>query len=112
MMASFPYSRSPGILLAVALIRWRTGPAQTLLLLALVPQRLWYDQLLVFRVADTPRALLVLIAGSWLGYLLTPFFGPSAVVACIYLPALAFIVLPQGTTRTSIRHRLKPSRRT
>lgn len=89
-----PLLTLPGLLLPLALLRWRTSAAQTLLVLALAPQRLWYDQLLVFLVPETPRSLAILVAGSWLGYMLTSFGGPAAVVACLYLPALGYVLWP------------------
>lgn len=70
------------------------------LLVVAVPQRLWYDQLIIFGGTYRPRAMLLLVGGSWLGYLLTPQAGPAAVVACLYLPALC-VVLIEGAPATA-----------
>lgn len=96
-----PVLNGPGALLLLAALRWRAPEARLLLALALVPQRAFYDQLLVFGVARTRRELLVLILTSWLCYLawfLVPLPNVPWYIWLIYLPAL-LIVLRQGHRR-------------
>lgn len=93
----------PGALLLLAALRWRAREARLLLILALAPQRAFYDQLLVFGVVRTRRELLALIFTSWLCYLgwfLVPLSGIPWFIWLIYLPALV-IVLRQGRLRSA-----------
>ncbi len=89
--------------LLLAGLRWRDVRARWIVLLAVAPQRLWYDQLLVFWIATSPRELLVLIAGSWLGYLVTPALGPAGLVACLYWPALLLVLGPIAARMPALR---------
>ncbi len=85
-----PLLTLPGLLLLLLLPYWRDRTVQTCLLLALAPQRLFYDQLLVWLIPQTRREMLLMVAGSWLCYLLLPVVGISAptwTVIAIYLPA-------------------------
>jgi hypothetical protein len=92
----------PGILLLLALIRWRTPEARMLVILAILPQRLFFsDQLVLWLIPSTARTTLLLTLASWLG-----FFGwisladgstttsPFWVVTFVYLPALALVLWP------------------
>ncbi len=100
----------PGVLLLLALLRWRAREARLLFTLALAPQRAFYDQLLVFGVVRTPRELLALILTSWLCYLgwfLAPIPGFPWFVWLIYLPALV-IVLQQGHAHPATSDRAAP----
>lgn len=58
-----------GPILLLALIRWREPGARLLLGLALVPQRLLYDQVALWLVPTTPRGSLLLTVASWIGML-------------------------------------------
>ena len=81
-----------GWLLILALRNWRTRPAQFLLLMAIVPQRSFYDGLPLATLAVSPVHLMVWSALTWVGYaggLLFPRFYPQFVVAFFYLPMLA-----------------------
>lgn len=85
----------PGALLLLAALRWRAREARLLLILALAPQRAFYDQLLVFGVVRTRRELLALIFTSWLCYLgwfLVPLSGIPWFIWLIYLPALVIVL--------------------
>jgi hypothetical protein len=57
-----------GPLLLLALLRWRTPRARWLLLYALMPQRVFYDQLLLFLVIQTRREMLLFVTLTWLAY--------------------------------------------
>jgi hypothetical protein len=85
-----------GPFLLLALYRWRDSRAWFLVLLAAMPQRQWYDMLLIFVVAQTPRQILALVAGTWLAFwgwrLFFPQLADTLVILCVYYPAL-FIVL-------------------
>lgn len=98
----------PGALLLLALLRWRAPEARLLVLMALVPQRLWfYDQLPLWLIARTWWQGLFLSALSWIGYAgwrmspnpygwvgSSPATAPIWVVCFIYLPALLLVLWP------------------
>jgi hypothetical protein len=85
-----------GPVLLLALWRWRAPAARLLVAMALMPQRLLYDQVGLWLIPATPRQSLALTAASWLGLLLGLLTGEGRwALACAYLPALA-IVLLQG----------------
>lgn len=94
-----PLFRLPlGPILLLAILRWRDQRARFLLTLAIVPQRLWYDMLLVFFIVRTPRQGLLLVAGTWLAFWIWRLFLPNLaemlVLFFVYMPALAIIFLP------------------
>jgi hypothetical protein len=100
--------RGGGPLLLLAALRWRRPEGRLLLALACVPHNFaWYDQLLVFLVAQRPRELWSLFILSWLaalgsayalfdlGYINRP--DPFSIfripiVALLYLPALMMVL--------------------
>jgi hypothetical protein len=100
--------RGGGPLLLLAAFRWRRPEARLLLALAFVPHNFaWYDQLLVFLVAERPREVWSLFVLSWvaafgsayalfdLGYIHRPdpfslFRIPT--VLLLYLPALWMVM--------------------
>jgi hypothetical protein len=100
--------RGGGPLLFLAVLRWRRPEARLLLALACVPHNLlWYDQLLLFLVADRPRELWSLFALSWiaalgaayalfdLGYYSRPEFYTIfriPILVLMYLPALYMVL--------------------
>jgi hypothetical protein len=99
---------------ATVLLFWREWRARLLLALALVPQRLWYDQLLLFVVPQSLRAMLLLVACSWGVVLLAAAFGwltltnfPdqawALVVLGLYLPALGMFL---AARRQQVRARI------
>lgn len=93
-----PLLTLPGPLLVLAVPWWRDKRAQVCLLLAAVPQRLFYDQLLVWLVPKTQREMLLLTCLSWLGYFGAFYTGRGAtawMITAIYLPALIMIVSGQ-----------------
>lgn len=58
-----------GPFLLLALIRWREPGARLLLGLAIVPQRLLYDQVSLWLLPTTLRGSLLLTVASWIGML-------------------------------------------
>lgn len=111
-----------GLLLLLAALAWRRRAARLLLLLALVPQRLiWNDQLPLHLIPATARQQLALLATSWAGFLLWRLrlhgihtlhafddaSGPL-VLLVLYLPALG-LVLWQGRHEVAAALRRRPS---
>jgi hypothetical protein len=94
-----------GPLMLLALWRWRDPSAQLLLLLALMPQRTWYDQLLLWLIPHSWRGMLVLTVTSWAGVLAWLAVGlvgdHQALVACVYLPALVLVLTRRVSTNTT-----------
>jgi hypothetical protein len=81
-----------GPLLLLAALRWRAARPRLLLLLAITPQRMFYDPLLAWLIPQSRRELLLMAVASWLcyfGWIFMPQHGMTWVVAGIYLPALA-----------------------
>lgn len=92
-----PFTIFPGVLLLAALLRWRDYRARLLLALAVVPQRLlFYDQLMLWLVARTPKESLLLTLCSWLAVAGILFSGHSErwVICAVYLPALICVLRP------------------
>ncbi len=89
-----------GPLLFLSLARFRDRRAWFLLILSAMPQRLWYDMLLVFLIPQTPRQLIALVLGSWIALWLWlwlfPALAGTLVVLLIYLPAVAFVLWPNA----------------
>lgn len=94
-----PLLTGPGPLLLLALLRWRKRDAWYLLALALAPQRVIYDQIMLFALAPSPRATMVLLFFNWLGFA-AGFLNPQIdVVWCVmlqYLVALALVLKGDG----------------
>lgn len=98
----------PGMLLLLAALRWRDYRARYLLLLSLVPQRMFYDQLLAFGVPRSRRSLLALVSASWLCFLGWFRFPSPAIpwhILLIYVPALVIVFLE---TRGTIEGKAEP----
>jgi hypothetical protein len=103
---SAPVTRWGGVVLLLALLRWRSREARFLFVLALVPQvSSWYEGLLPMLVGRTKRECQVLSLTSSVGYLLmiplamqspTHEIASSTVgnlmVAFCYLPALIVVL--------------------
>lgn len=90
-----------GLFLLMPLLNWRDRSNQFALFMSAVPQRGFYDALLLWTLPATPLQLLALSACSWIGFLAwSLLFGavwnshPFFVVASCYLPAVAMLVYP------------------
>lgn len=84
-----------GLLLLLALRHWRQKHVQLFLLLALTPQRLFYDQLLVWLLPRSMVEMLGLAVLSWLGYFGSYMSNRAPdlwVVATLFLPALVMVM--------------------
>jgi hypothetical protein len=95
-----------GPLLALALLRWRKRVAWLLFLMALMPQRVVYDQLCLLLVASNWRELVFLISFSWISLPALLYFGgwtslPGGwqiwIVATLYIPALLVLLRSRKT---------------
>jgi hypothetical protein len=100
-----------GPLMLVALLRWRSRRAWLLLLLAAMPQRVVYDQLLLLFVASTWRQLALLVVTSWLtlpalihfgGWNALPGGWQTWILATLYVPALVVTLTGTGKTGREI----------
>ena len=94
-----------GTLLLLALPLWREIPARWLILLSFTPQRLWYDQLLLWVIPQTPGQMLFLTLASW--GILIPIrlglgFHKVGLLLVTYIPCLIIILAPHITLK--IKH--------
>jgi len=92
-----PILTLPGLgLLVLAGLRWRrflhSRESWFVLLLAFVPQTLFYDSLLLGLIPNTPRSLLLFILCTWVAYIgwyVAPWLGSPWIIALVYLPTMA-----------------------
>jgi hypothetical protein len=102
--ATIPVFHGIGCILLLSCFKLRDKNARMLFFMSLVPQRLWYDQLMLCLIPETGRQLNILLAGSWLSLLLSLLnSGPgwssgkqdsaswTYVIALQYFPALLII---------------------
>ena len=95
----FPLLVLPGPLLALALFRYRSNDARLLFLMAIVPQRWFYDMLTLWLIPKSWRELSTTVllswgAGIWRWYYTPHTFTQVGRVAVIflYLPMLAIVL--------------------
>jgi hypothetical protein len=95
----------PGPLLALALFRYRSRDAWLLLLMALVPQRWFYDMLILWIIPKSWRELSMTVlvswaAGIWRWYHVPHSFNEVGRIAVIflYLPMLAIVLFRSEST--------------
>jgi hypothetical protein len=97
-----------GLLLLLALLRWRDPAARLLLAMALLPQSLWFaDQLVLWAVPRSRSQVWLLTVLSWIAYGLwrletggaPPASGATHpgryLLWLLYLPALVLVLLPR-----------------
>ena len=96
----FPILIFPGMLLALALLRYRDRDALLLILLSLMPQRWFYDSFALWLIPKTRRHILATVACSWIVGLWRWYHIPRSVhevglwiVLGAYLPMLAIVLL-------------------
>ena len=105
-----------GLLIVLAALRWRHPDGRLLLMMAIVPQVLfWYDQLPLLLIPRTFRESLILTLASNVGiaawgaqyYSARPeVFGPAAapyIIGSLYLPALLMVLLRRGQLPVALR---------
>ncbi|NJN65953.1 MAG: hypothetical protein HC884_04175 [Chloroflexaceae bacterium] len=87
-----------GLVLLAALWRWRHEQARFLLLMSLVPQRGFYDALLLWYLPRTPGQMVGLTLASWIGYAAVGggVSIPFLVVGSIYGLALLLVLTSRG----------------
>jgi hypothetical protein len=66
-----PLTQGIGFVLLLSLLKFKEKRSRILLVMSLIPQRLWYDQLMLFLIPETRRELLTLVIGSWLSLVLS-----------------------------------------
>ena len=103
--------RPGGVLLLLALLRWRQPEARFLAVFALVPQTpSLYEAVPLGLIPQTRRAMMLLVATTQLATVLGPAGDPARIVengvrywpmalALIYLPALAILLWPPARVR-------------
>jgi hypothetical protein len=93
-----------GPVVLLSLIAWQDRRAWLLVVLAMMPQRMVYDQLPILLVANSRRQLWILIAASWVncaiffqsnGWSDVPWGWQNFLVATLYLPAVAMVIWPR-----------------
>jgi hypothetical protein len=88
-----------GPLLLFSLLKWRDPKARLLLLMSLVPQRMFYDQLPLWLLPVSKKQMIVFNLFSWLGFYLFFFHFRSSwnwqfwIVFSIYIPALLIVFM-------------------
>jgi hypothetical protein len=99
----FPF----GPLLLLALLRWHDRRAWLLVIMAIMPQRVVYDQLALLLIATTRRELVTLVVCSWLslpvlvvagGWPRMPGGWQLWILLTLYLPALIILLRIQIET--------------
>lgn len=91
-----------GLPIMLAALFWRRSAARLLVVMTCVPQRLIYDQLALFLIPQTLRQMVMMIIGGWLGIFLGLIFDDGIwALSCVYLPALACILIQE---RAAIAH--------
>lgn len=92
-----------GLVLLLSFLKWRDRNSRILATMSLVPQRLWYDQLMLFLIPEKVSHLCVLLLGSWLSFFVSMRYDwlfkdelqhPGSwmlVVNFVYLPSLVII---------------------
>ena len=110
-----PVQRVGGVLLLLAMLRWRRPEARMLSVLALLPHTTGvYEQLPLFLIPQTGMAFALLFGLSYLAALLVytqNTFGPSVAgtldaqwpyfLVLVYLPALIMVLWPDSRSRAS-----------
>ncbi len=97
----------PGPLLLLALLRVQSPDARLLLLAAVMPQRWFYDGLILWLIPKTAREILVTTLVSWATAVWHWNVMPASIarvglwsVLCLYLPMLAVILLRKAAPQT------------
>lgn len=90
-----------GPLLLGALLAWRTSSARLLFAMALMPQRLLYDQLPLWLVPETWRQAMFITIMAWIGSIIALVLGMGTLILpFIYLPTLGCIIYQHYITKS------------
>jgi hypothetical protein len=93
-----------GPVVLLSLLAWRDRRAWLIVILALMPQRMVYDQLPILLVAGSRRQLWILILAGWIncalflhsnGWSYVPWGWQNFLLATLYLPAVAMVAWPK-----------------
>jgi hypothetical protein len=93
-----------GPMVLLSLVAWRDRRAWLIVGLALMPQRMVYDQLPIMLAAGSRRELWVLIAASWIncaiflrsnGWGDVPLGWQNFLIATLYMPAVTMVAWPR-----------------
>lgn len=89
-----------GPLMALALLRWRDFEGRLLFFMAILPKRVFYDQLALWLIPRNKREFAFLTVVGWVGYIgwfVTKdwLHWPEWMVAWTYLPALLVLLWPR-----------------
>ena len=106
----------PGPLLALALFHWRERDARFLFLMAITPQRWFYDMLVLWLIPKSRREIVGTVGLSWVVGIWRWYHNPHTypqigrwMILFMYLPMLAIIFArPQNLTRESEEERWQP----
>ncbi len=97
----------PGPLLLLALLRWRDREHQFLLLMAAMPQRWFYDQLVLWIIPKSRREILATVLCSWIPGVWRWYYTPHSftqvgrwAVCFFYLPMLAVLLWRESRRRS------------
>jgi hypothetical protein len=83
-----------GPLLLLALLRWREPDGRLLILMAIMPKRSFYHQLLLWLIPKTRLQMLLLSAASWVSYYALRYFLKWDTALLICLVPLLFVLAP------------------
>lgn len=110
-----PLLQPGGLLLLLAALRWRRPEARLLLVMACLPQNLWfYDQLPLALIPQTRRTRLLWVICSHLallGYTVSRLPEQGFVIWLLYMPALACLLIPTRSAAGSSHPCPAPQRR-
>lgn len=95
----------PGPLILLALLRYRDRDAWLLLLSSFMPQRWFFDALILWLIPKSRREILLTVIFSWCSGLWRSYHPPSSflevgrwIVLSIYLPMLVIVLLREPQT--------------
>ncbi|HKF01802.1 MAG TPA: hypothetical protein VKB49_05790 [Candidatus Sulfotelmatobacter sp.] len=101
----------PGPLILLALLRYRDRDAMLLLLTACMPQRWFFDTLILWLIPKTRREMLVTVFFSWFAGVWRWYHPPQTfdqvgrwIVLSTYLPMLAIVLLREKTSKKEGSH--------
>jgi hypothetical protein len=96
----------PGPLLVLALLRWRSRDARLLFLMAAMPQRWFYDQLILYVIPKSWREMSATVFLSWAVGIWRWYHVPNSFtqvgrwsVLFFYLPMLAVVLMRDSRTQ-------------
>jgi hypothetical protein len=90
-----PVLQGLGCILLLSCLKWRDRRARLLSAMSLIPQRLWYDQLMLFLIPETRLQLYLVLIGSWLSVILSmKYVGSDMQHPTSWMITIYFLYLP------------------